>query len=67
MFFSKQQQCHRALVKNFIQKSEDLVYLFNEIAPLICQKNTLTCKVQYDKQKGQVKVISAVSHFSSYN
>lgn len=52
------------MVKTSTQKTEDLVYLGGE---LICQKNTLTHKLQREEQKGQAKVIPAVSHFSSYN
>lgn len=52
------------MVKTFTQKTEDLVYLGGE---LICQKSTLTHKLQREEQKGQAKVIPAVSHFSSYN
>lgn len=54
------------MIKTFIQKTE-LVHLSAEISPPICQKNTLTHKLQCEEEKEQAKGIPTLSYFSSYN
>jgi len=52
--------------ETFTQKT-DLCFLGGEISLLICQKYTLTRKLQHKELKGQQKVVPTVSHCYSYN